>query len=111
MEIKISLDEYADVPFIKKLLSQIKGINHIEISENDKTYSWEEIENSENFGKVMEQSENDYKNGKYQELTNDFFLEKEKIVIDQLLKESLRQAEEGKVKELTDELLSQYFKK
>lgn len=111
MEIKISLDEYADIPFIKKLLSQIKGINHIEISENDKTYSWEEIENSENFGKVMEQSENDYKRGKSKELTDDFFLEKEEIVIDQLLKESLHQAKEGKVKELTDELLSQYFKK
>ncbi|WP_294290873.1 hypothetical protein [uncultured Chryseobacterium sp.] len=71
MEIKISLDEYADVPFIKKLLSQIKGITSIEISENDKTYSWEEIENSEYFTKVMEQSENDYKNGKTQELTDD----------------------------------------
>ncbi|WP_295221792.1 hypothetical protein [uncultured Chryseobacterium sp.] len=71
MEIKISLDEYADVPFIKKLLSQIKGITSIEISENDKTYSWEEIENSEYFAKVIEQSENDYKNGKTQELTDD----------------------------------------
>ncbi|WP_378106633.1 hypothetical protein [Chryseobacterium sp. sg2396] len=71
MEIKISLDEYADVPFIKKLLSQIKGITSIEISENDKTYSWEEIENSEYFAKVMEQSKNDYKNGKTQELTDD----------------------------------------
>ncbi|MBM7421422.1 MULTISPECIES: hypothetical protein [Chryseobacterium] len=111
MEIKIRLDEYADIPFIKKLLSQIKGINHIEISEDEKTYSWEEIENSENFGKVMEQSENDYRNGNHQGLTDDFFLEKEEIVIDQLLKESLHQAKEGKVKELTDELLSQYFKK
>ncbi len=71
MEIKISLDEYADVPFIKKLLSQVKGITSIEISENDKTYSWEEIENSEYFAKLMEQSENDYKNGKTQELTDD----------------------------------------
>lgn len=71
MEIKISLDEYADVPFIKKLLSQIKGITNIEVSEDDKTYSWEEIENSEYFAKVMEQSENEYKNGKSQELTDD----------------------------------------
>ncbi|GAA4158609.1 hypothetical protein GCM10022217_20110 [Chryseobacterium ginsenosidimutans] len=75
MEIKISLDEYADVPFIKKLLSQIKGITNIEVSENDKTYSWEEIENSEYFAKVMEQSENDYKNGKTQELTDDLLNE------------------------------------
>jgi hypothetical protein len=71
MEIKISLDEYADVPFIKKLLSQIKGITNIEVSGDDKTYSWEEIENSEYFAKVMEQSENDYKNGKTQELTDE----------------------------------------
>jgi hypothetical protein len=75
MEIKISLDEYADVPFIKKLLSQIKGITNIEISENDKTYSWEEIENSEYFAKVMEQSENDYKTGKTHELTDDLLNE------------------------------------
>ncbi|SHL87498.1 hypothetical protein [Chryseobacterium polytrichastri] len=75
MEIKISLDEYADVDFIKKLLSQIKGINNIEISENEKTYSWNELEDSEHFGKVMEQSENDYKSGKTQELTDDLLNE------------------------------------
>lgn len=73
MEVKISLDEYADVPFIKKLLSQIKGVNSIEVSENDKVYSWEETENSEYFSKVMEQSENDYQKGKTQELTDDLF--------------------------------------
>ncbi|MCD0480200.1 hypothetical protein LPB90_17320 [Chryseobacterium sp. LC2016-29] len=67
MEIKISLDEYADVLFIKKLLSQIKGINHIEISENDKTYSWEEIENSDEFKKLIEQSEEDFQEGRYVE--------------------------------------------
>lgn len=71
MEIKISSDEYADVPFIKKLLSQIKGINHIEISENDKTYSWEEIENSEVFAKVIEQSRNQIKNGEYEEFSEE----------------------------------------
>ncbi|WP_445431479.1 hypothetical protein [Chryseobacterium indoltheticum] len=71
MEIKISLDEYADVPFIKKLLSQIKGINHIEISENDRTYSWEEIENSEVFAKVIEQSRNQIKNGEYEEFSEE----------------------------------------
>lgn len=72
MEIKISLDEYADVPFIKKLLSQIKGITSFELSENDKTYSWEEIENSDSFAKVMEQSDIEYKNGKGQEMTDEF---------------------------------------
>ena len=71
MEIKITLEEYADVSFIKKLLSQVKGITNIEISDSDKIYSWKEIEDSEYFAKVMEQSENDYKNGKTQELTDD----------------------------------------
>jgi hypothetical protein len=71
MEIKITLEEYADVSFIKKLLSQVKGITNIEISDSDKTYPWKEIEDSEYFAKVMEQSENDYKNGKTQELTDD----------------------------------------
>lgn len=75
MEIRISLDEHADIAFIKKLLSQIKGINTIEISENEKTYSWNELENSEYFGKVMEQSENDYQSGKTQELTDDLLNE------------------------------------
>jgi hypothetical protein len=75
MEIKISLDEYADIPFIKKLLSQIKGVTGIEVSENEKSYSWEEIENSDYFAKVMEQSENDYKNGKTQDLTDDVLKE------------------------------------
>jgi len=71
MEIKITLDKYADVPFIQKLLSQIKGIQNVEILQEDKTYSWEEIENSEEFGKVMEQSEQEYKKGNYQELTDE----------------------------------------
>lgn len=71
MEIKITLDKYADISFIKKLLSQIKGISNVEILQDDRAYSWEEIENSEVFGKVMEQSENEYKKGSYQELTDD----------------------------------------
>lgn len=71
MEIKISLDEYADVPFIKKLLSQIKGITNIEVSENDKTYSWEEIESSDEFKKLIEKSRNQIKNGEYQEYSKE----------------------------------------
>ena len=63
MEIKISLDEYADVPFIKKLLSQIKGVKNVEITKDDKTYSWEEIENSDEFKQLIEQSRNQIKNG------------------------------------------------
>lgn len=67
MEIKISLNEYADVAFIKKLLSQIKGINHIEIFEDDKTYSWEEIESSAEFKSLIEQSRKDFDDGRFVE--------------------------------------------
>lgn len=71
MEIRIRLDEHADVPFIKKLLSQIKGITNIEVSEDDTINSWGEIEKSEYFAKVIAQSRNNYKNRKTQELTDD----------------------------------------
>jgi len=71
MEIKSSLDEYADVPFIKKLLSQIKGVKNVEISEDDKTYSWEEIENSDEFKQLIEQSRNQIKNGEYEEFSDE----------------------------------------
>ena len=71
MEIKISLDEYADVPFIKKLLSQIKGVKNVEISEDDKAYSWEEIENSDEFKQLIEQSRNQIKNGEYEEFSDE----------------------------------------
>ena len=71
MEIKISLDEYADVPFIKKLLSQIKGVKNVEISEDDKTCSWEEIENSDEFKQLIEQSRNQIKNGEYEEFSDE----------------------------------------
>ena len=71
MEIKISLDEYADVPFIKKLLSQIKGVKNVEISEDDKTYYWEEIENSDEFKQLIEQSRNQIQNGEYEEFSDE----------------------------------------
>lgn len=71
MELTIQLEENADPAFIRKLLTQIKGIKSFEVSEDDKTYSWSEIESSEAFGKVMEQSDKEYKNGNYQELTDD----------------------------------------
>ena len=71
MEIKISLDEYADVPFIKKLLSQIKGVKNVEITEDDKTYAWEEIENSDEFKQLIEQSRNQIKNGEYEEFSDE----------------------------------------
>lgn len=71
MEIKISLNEYADVSFIKKLLSQIKDIKSIEISEDEKSYSWEEIENSDEFKKLIDQSRSEFKNGEYVEYSDE----------------------------------------
>jgi len=71
MEIRISLDEYADVPFIKKLLSQIKGVKNVEISEDDKTYFWEEIENSDEFKQLIEQSRNQIKHEEYEEFSDE----------------------------------------
>lgn len=71
MEIKISLNEYADVPFIKKLLSQIKGITSFEVSEKDKIDSWKEIENSDEFRKLIEKSRNEIKNGEYKEYSEE----------------------------------------
>ncbi|WP_374363396.1 hypothetical protein [Cloacibacterium sp.] len=67
MEIRISLNEYADIPFIKKLLSQIKGISDIELVNDNKNFSWEEIENSDDFKKVIMQSEKDFEEGKFVE--------------------------------------------
>ena len=67
MEIRISLNEYADIPFIKKLLSQIKGVSDIELVKDEKNFSWEEIENSDDFKKVIMQSEKDFEEGKFVE--------------------------------------------
>ena len=67
MEIRISLNEYADIPFIKKLLSQIKGISEIELVNDNKNFYWEEIENSDDFKKVIMQSEKDFEEGKFVE--------------------------------------------
>lgn len=66
MEIKININEYADVSYIKKLLSKVKGVVSIE-TEEDETYSWEEIEKSDEFKQLIEQSETDFKEGRYVE--------------------------------------------
>ena len=80
MGLTIQLEDNADISFIKKLLSQIKGIKSVDVSEEDKTYSWDEIENSEYFGKVMEQSREQINNGEYiehsEELMNSIFRKK-----------------------------------
>ena len=49
MEIRISLNEYADIPFIKKLLSQIKGISEIELIKDNEVISDKENEEINQF--------------------------------------------------------------
>ena len=34
MEIKITLNEYADLPFLKKLLKSLKGVSDFEVVKN-----------------------------------------------------------------------------
>ena len=67
MEIKITLDKYADISFIKKLLSQIKGISNVEILQDDRAYSWEEIENSEVFQQFIEKGRKQIEEGQFEE--------------------------------------------
>ena len=61
MEIRISLNEYADIPFIKKLLSQIKGISGIELIKDDEVIS--DKENEEIKDLLLEKSLEQSKNG------------------------------------------------
>lgn len=61
MEIRISLNEYADIPFIKKLLSQIKGISEIELIKDNKVIS--DKENEEIKDLLLEKSLEQSKNG------------------------------------------------
>ena len=49
MEITIKLDDKTDVSFFKKMLLQLKGVKSVEVSDEGKTYSWDEIESSEDF--------------------------------------------------------------
>ena len=60
MEIRISLNEYADIPFIKKLLSQIKGISEIELRKDNEVISDKEKEEIKDIllEKSLEQSKN-----------------------------------------------------
>ena len=61
MEIRISLNEYADIPFIKKLLSQIKGISEIELIKDNEVMS--DKENEEIKDLLLEKSLEQSKNG------------------------------------------------
>ncbi len=67
MEITIKLDDNTDVSAFKKMLLQLKGIKSVKVTDEEKIYSWDEIESSEDFAKVMEQSRLEIENGKYVE--------------------------------------------
>jgi len=71
MEITVKLNENTDVSFFKKMLLQLKGVKSVEVSEEDKNYSWEEIESSEQFKKLIERSRNQIKNGEYVEYSQE----------------------------------------
>jgi len=70
MEIRININEYADVSYIKKLLSKVKGVVSVETDE-DVTYSWSTIENSDEFKQLIEQNRNEIKNGDYEEFSQE----------------------------------------
>ncbi|MGD1319828.1 hypothetical protein [Chryseobacterium sp. 2R14A] len=70
MEIRININEYADVSYIKKLLSKVKGVVSVETDE-DVTYSWRKIENSDEFKQLIKQSRNEIKNGEYEEFSRE----------------------------------------
>ena len=61
MEIRISLNEYAEIPFIEKLLSQIKGISEIELIKDNEVIS--DKENEEIKDLLLEKSLEQSKNG------------------------------------------------
>lgn len=66
MELTVKLENDADISFIKKLLLQLKGVKSIDVSE-EKEYSWEEIESSEDFKKALDKSFQQIEEGKFVE--------------------------------------------
>ncbi|SEG26042.1 hypothetical protein SAMN05421847_1811 [Halpernia humi] len=70
MELTVKLEDKADISFLKKMLLQLKGVKSVEISE-DETYSWDEIESSDVFKKVLEQSQKDFEEGRFEEYSDE----------------------------------------
>ncbi|SIT97123.1 hypothetical protein SAMN05660493_01832 [Epilithonimonas bovis DSM 19482] len=66
MELTVKLENDADISFIKKLLLQLKGVKSIDVSE-EKEYSLEEIESSEDFKKALDKSFQQIEEGKFVE--------------------------------------------
>ena len=76
MELTLQLEDSADISFLKQLLSQIKGVKSISLSESS-TDSWEDIGSSAEFKNAIQKSRNQIKNGQYvehsQELMDSIF--------------------------------------
>ena len=69
MEIRIELEQHADLQYIKGILSQLKGVKKFKVSTDDeaKHFVWNDVENSEAFRKVIERSRNQIENGEFVE--------------------------------------------
>ena len=70
MELTVIVEDKTDISFFKKMLLQLKGVKSVEISEEE-TNSWDEAENSPIFKKVLEQSQKDFEEGRYEEYSED----------------------------------------
>lgn len=65
MEIRIELEQHADLQYIKGILSQLQGVKKFAVSTDDeaKHFDWNDVENSESFQKVIDRSRNQIENG------------------------------------------------
>ena len=66
MEITLELDKSADIPFLKNELAKLKGIKNVRIKDEE-TNSFETIENSPEFRKIIDKSREQIKSGQYVE--------------------------------------------
>lgn len=66
MEITLELDKSADIPFLKNALAKLKGIKNVRIKDEE-TNSFDVIENSPEFRKIIEKSRGQIKSGQYVE--------------------------------------------
>ncbi|WP_417431220.1 hypothetical protein [Halpernia sp.] len=70
MELTVTLEDKADISFLKKMLLQLKGVKSVEISEEE-TNSWKEIESSDVLKKVLNQSQSDFEEGRFKEYSEE----------------------------------------
>ncbi len=66
MEITLELDQSADISFLKNALAKLKGIKNIHINK-DEHDSIENVEQTEDFRKLIEKSRKQIEKGQYVE--------------------------------------------